>query len=90
MPAFGGQAGHYAVLGARPQPPGQVYRVIPGRVWWRRVHWLWRQYKAAVATGTAGVVPPQLTPVGAAGVFVTDWACCAAAIAPAISPGGCP
>jgi hypothetical protein len=72
MPAFGGLSGHYAILTAQPQPPARVYRVIPGRVWWRRVHWPWRQYRAAVATGTAGVVPPQLARVGAPGVFVTD------------------
>jgi hypothetical protein len=74
MPAFGGQAGQYTLLAARAQPPARVYRVIPGRVWWRRVHWPWRQYRAAVATGTPGVVPPQLARVGAPGVFVTDRA----------------
>jgi hypothetical protein len=74
MPAFGGQLGQYAVLTARAQPPARVYRVIPGRVWWRRVHWPWRLYCAAVATGTPGVVPPQLARAGAPGVFVTDRA----------------
>jgi len=72
--AFGGQTGQYAILTAQAQPPTQVYRIIPGRVWWRRVHWPWRQYRAAVATGTPGVVPPQLAHPGAPGVFVTDRA----------------
>jgi hypothetical protein len=74
MPVFGGVAGHYSPLAAKAHPPAQVYRVVPGRVWWRLLHWPWRAYRAAVATGVAGVVPPQLARVGAPGVYVTDRA----------------
>jgi hypothetical protein len=74
MPLFGGNAGHFDVLGPRAHPPNRVYRVIPGQVWWTLLHWPWRQYQAAVATGTAGVTPPRLAPAGAPGVYVTDRA----------------
>jgi hypothetical protein len=74
MPLFGGVAGQFPVLAPRPQPPARVYRVIPGRVWWTLLHWPWRQFLAAVATGAAGVTPPTVAPAGAAGVYVTDRA----------------
>lgn len=66
--------GTIATLKRRAKPTRQVYRVIPGRVWWTLVHWPWRQYRAAVATGTAGVSPPTLAPPGVSGVYVTDRA----------------
>lgn len=72
MPLFGGTAGQFSVLTSRAQPPTLVYRVIPGRVWWTLLHWPWRQYLAAVATGTPGIVPPRLAPSGAQAVYVTD------------------
>jgi hypothetical protein len=74
VPLFGGNAGQFQVLAQHIQPPGQVYRVIPGQVWWMLLHWPWRQYRAAVATGTPGVIPPTLAPPGAPGVYVTDRA----------------
>jgi hypothetical protein len=74
MPLFGGSAGPFPVLAPRAQPPARIYRVIPGQVWWTLLHWPWRQYQAAVATGTPGVSPPRLAPLGAAGVYVTDRA----------------
>ena len=64
MPPFGGKAGQFAVLTARPQPPVRVYRIIPGQVWWTLLHWPWRQYRAAVNVGTPGVSPPTLAPLG--------------------------
>ena len=72
MPLFGGNAGHFPVLTPRQSPPARLYRVVPGRVWWRLLHWPWRQYLAAVVTGTPGVAPPSLTPPGAPGIYVTD------------------
>ncbi len=72
MPLFGGIAGQFAVVAPRAQPPARVFRVVPGQVWWTLLHWPWRQYRAAVATGTPGVVPPRLAPPGAPGVYVTD------------------
>jgi hypothetical protein len=74
MSLFGGIAGQFQILAARPHPPARVYRVISGQVWWTLLHWPWRQYQAAVATGTPGVSPPRLAPPGAAGVYVTDRA----------------
>jgi hypothetical protein len=55
MPLFGGNPGQYLVLPARPRPPVQIIRVIPGRLWWTLLHWPWRRYLAAVSTGVAGV-----------------------------------
>jgi hypothetical protein len=72
MPLFGGNAGQFAQVKRGEKFPRRVYRVIPGQVWWTLLHWPWRQYLAAVATGTPGVVPPRLASPGAAGVFVTD------------------
>ena|SRR5438128_9071196 len=72
MPLFGGAPGQFAIVTPRQKPPARAYRVIPGQVWWTLLHWPWRQYRAAVATGTPGVVPPRLAPPGAPGVFVTD------------------
>src|SRR5260370_35091413 len=74
MPLFGGIAGKFPQLHPRAQPPLRVYRVISGRVWWTLLHWPWRQYQAAVATGTVGVVPPTLAPFGTPGIYVTDRA----------------
>jgi hypothetical protein len=74
MPLFGGTPGQFPLVAPRLHPPARVYRVIPGRVWWTRLHWPWRRYLAAVATGTAGVVPPQLVAPGAPGIYVTDRA----------------
>jgi len=74
MPLFGGNAGQLPVLARRMQPPVRVYRLIPGQVWWTLLHWPWRQYRAAVATGTQGVFPPTLAAPGAPGVYVTDRA----------------
>lgn len=74
MPLFGGSAGQFPVLSRRVHLPARVYRVIPGQVWWTLLHWPWRQYRAAVATGTPGVSPPTLARPGAPGVYVTDRA----------------
>jgi hypothetical protein len=72
MPLFGRNPSKFANLKALSQPPARVYRIIPGEVWWTLLHWPWREYLAAVASGTPGVRPPQLASRGAAGVFVTD------------------
>jgi hypothetical protein len=74
MTLFGGNAGQFPVLPRRLKPPLRVYRVIPGQVWWTLLHWPWRQYRAAVATGTPGVAPPTLAAPGAPGTYVTDRA----------------
>jgi hypothetical protein len=71
MPLFG-NAGQFLPLAPQPHPPARVYRVISGRVWWTLLHWPWRLYQAAVATGAAGVVAPTLAPLEVAGVYVTD------------------
>src|SRR5207244_10851328 len=90
MPLFGGIPGKFSVLAPRVQPPARVYRIIPGQVWWTLLHWPWRQYLAAVATGTPGVVPPQLAPPGAAGVYVTDRNSLRGCDSPGDLPGGYP
>ena len=74
MPLFGGNAGQFPVLTRRLQPPVRVYRIVSGQVWWTLLHWPWRQYRAAVATGTGAVIPPALVLLGASGVYVTDRA----------------
>jgi hypothetical protein len=74
MPLLGGIAGTFPILAPRLHPPNRVYRVIPGNVWWTLLHWPWRQYSAAVATGTPGVTPPTIAPPGAHGIYVTDRA----------------
>jgi len=74
MPLFGGIAGQFPSVITRHQPTVQCIRAIPGPVWWNLLHWPWRQYLAAIATGTASAVPPELAPPGAIGVYVTDRA----------------
>lgn len=82
MPLYGGTAGHFPVLAFRQQPPARVYRIIPGQVWWTLVYWPWRQYLAAVATGSATATPPHLSHPGAAGVYITDRASLAGCVSP--------
>jgi len=69
---YGGTAGQGLVLESLPQPPGRVCRVIPGSVWWTLIHWPWRQYLAAIATGVAVARPPLLASPMSEGVFITD------------------
>jgi hypothetical protein len=74
VPLFGGIAGQFPIVAPRARPPVRVCRVVSGPIWWRRMHWPWRQYLAAVATGIATATPPQLAPPGAAGIYVSDGA----------------
>lgn len=82
MPLFGGTPGNLPVLAVRPQPPARVYRIISGQVWWTLVHWPWRQYLAAVASGSPNATPPRLSHPGATGVYVTDRASLAGCVSP--------
>lgn len=71
--AFGGQPQVYRILQPRLfQAPARAYRIIPGKIWWRLVHWGWRKYKARVAAGLAQATAPALAPLNAAGVYCTD------------------
>jgi hypothetical protein len=69
---FGGTPGVFANLGVLPAPPARGYRVVSGNIWWRLLHWPWRQYLAAVACATPNVTPPNLAARVAAGVYFTD------------------
>lgn len=64
-------SGQVQILTPSPHPPGYGYRVIPGRIWWRRVYWLWREYLALRAVFRPAS-PPWLAPVTSVGVHVTD------------------
>ncbi len=71
-PPFDGIPGKWIQgLGPNPLPPARGYRVVSGLVWWRLIHWPWRQYQAAAAMAIAAS-PPNLAPHGAPGVYFTD------------------
>ena len=69
---YGGTAGNCLVLQPQPTPPAKVCRIVPGSVWWTLIHWPWRQYLAAIASGVAVARPPLLASPMSMGVFVTD------------------
>ena len=46
--------------------------MLSGTIWWRLLHWPWRQYLAAVACATPQVTPPNLSSRLAGGVYFTD------------------
>lgn len=63
--------GPIRTLTPSPYPPNYGYRIIPGRLWWRRVYWLWREYLALRAVFRLAT-PPWLAPATSAGVHFTD------------------
>jgi hypothetical protein len=73
-PLYGGAPGALANLAPVAQPPVRGCRVIQGSVWWQLLFWEWRKYRAAVASGMAGVTPPMLASKLATGVYFTDAA----------------
>lgn len=71
-PLYGGAPGAFPVLPPVVQPPARGCRIIQGSVWWRLLFWEWRKYRAAIASGVAGVTPPTLASRLAPGVYFTD------------------
>jgi hypothetical protein len=69
---YGGTAGAFPTMAPLVHPPARVCRVISGYVFWRLLHWPWRQYLAATASGSTTATPPPLASRTATGIYVTD------------------